>query len=392
MNVPLPQPLQANYRIANVSAVASAMMLIGCFFDVSTSIGFTPLLALAYLRWRRRWMRVSLFCMGLWSLVLWLVTLGFVSYTFGSVDTARTYWEAAVADEPPPLACYILRYGECSGFDIPCSLAGATAFTGPHAQCSDSCGIDNEFLTTCKERMKTLGEWLCRSALLRLASSVLVLMATTWLSSTNAPRTGKSGGWLFWLVALTCSLWYLIGDSFSRLLAGAGLLLAHTRSRQLKYAFLVLTSVYIVIAVNAALEAIKAQCSGHIPDTMSYDLTNTDLDTANMAKDLWTFVEESPEEQVRRFRICQTQDRLCSGYSKPCTSKNALDDSHSLCRYACRKSLYNPSPCRDVMSMLGLVEVYDQKQRLHRIRKRKRYASIVFAVGASLVALFYSCT
>jgi hypothetical protein len=186
MNVPPPQALQANYRIANVSAVASAMMLIACFFDVSTSIGFTTLLALAYLRWRRRWMRVLLFCFGLCNLMLWFVALGGLSYIFESVETGRGYWEAWVTDEPRPVACYIQRYGECSGFDIPCSLAGATAFTGPHAQCSASCGVDNNFPTTCKERMKSIA-WLCGPVLLFLASSVLILLATTWLSSTNAP-------------------------------------------------------------------------------------------------------------------------------------------------------------------------------------------------------------
>jgi hypothetical protein len=378
MNAPLPQPLQANYRIANVSAVASAMMLIGCFFDVSTSIGFTTLLALAYLHWRRRWMRVVLFCLGLCNMMLWLVALGGLSYVFGTVDTARKYWEAAVSDEPRPLTCYIQRYGECSGFDIPCSLAGATAFTGPHAQCNAVCGVDNDFPTTCKERMNTIGELLCGPVLLFLASSVLILVATTWLSSTNAP--GQSDGWLFWLLALTCNLWHPNADFFSRLLAGAGLLLAHTRSRQLKYAFLVLTSVYIASAVNAALEARVAQRAGDIPAApMPFDLTNTNSGTGAMAYDLWKFIVKGPEEQLQSL-LCEFQDQLeCSGYSKPCTSEDAWDDSQ--CSDACSKSNDNPSPCHHKAVL-----------RLFELAQKRNHASIAFAVGASLVALFYSCT
>jgi hypothetical protein len=380
MNVPPPQPLQANYRIANVSAVASAMMLIGCFFDfVLTVIGITTLLALAYLRWRRRWMRVLLFCLSLCNLMLWLVALGGLDYIFGTVD--RNHWEAAVVDEPRPITCYMQRYGECSGFDIPCSMAGATTFTGPHAQCSASCGVDNDFPTTCKERMDTIEARLCGLVLLFLASSVLILLATTWLSSTNAPRTGKSGGWLFWLLALTCILWHLHADPMRCLpLAGAGLLLAHTRSRKLKYAFLALTSVYIAREVNVALETKVAQRSGHIPaDTMLFDLTKTNSGPGAMPYDLWKFIVRSPEEQLQSG-LCEFQDLFeCSGYSKPCTSQDAWDDLQ--CSDSCSKSNDNPSPCRDQI-MLGLLEL-DQK---------RNYASIAFAVGASLIALFFSCT
>jgi hypothetical protein len=342
MNVQPLQPLQANYRIANVSTVASAMMLIACFFDVFTGIGYWTLSALAYLHWRRRWMRVLLFCVSLCNLMSLLVFWDGLSCIFGTVDIVRKYWGAA--DEPRPNSCYIQRYRACRGFRAPCSMVGKIS----------------------------AGELLCGPVLLFLASSVLILMATTWLSSTNAPRTGKSGGWLFWLLVLTCNLWHPLGDFFSRLLAGAGLLLAHNRSRKLKYAFLILTSVYIA---NAALEARVAQRSdGITADAALFDLTKTDLGAGAMAYDLWKFFAKGSQEQYHSI-LCHHTEQMKEQLVALGVREKPSNDIE--CSDACSNH-DNPSYCREVVS--SLFEMVE------------KYANTAFAVGASLIALFYSCT